>query len=213
MSRESDPELMVALALRLKGFGELGDVSSVHDLDVSLVETVLTKMLNDGKCLVRDVDGVQKYILTPTGRELGEELLRLEIDDSGTRSSIQMSYEKFLLLNPAMLQLCTDWQVIVDADGEQRLNDHKDASYDEMILERLVKLESDLFLVLRDLETALMRYGGYAARFSYAREKLMLGELDWLTKPIMPSYHTVWFELHEDLLASLGIDRASESAS
>ena len=42
---------MVALALRLKGFGELGDVSSVHDLDVSLVETVLTKMLNDGKCL------------------------------------------------------------------------------------------------------------------------------------------------------------------
>ena len=84
MSRESDPELMVALALRLKGFGELGDVSSVHDLDVSLVETVLTKMLNDGKCLVRDVDGVQKYILTPPGRELGEELLSLEIDDSGT---------------------------------------------------------------------------------------------------------------------------------
>ena len=113
---------MVALALRLKGFGELGDLSSVHDLDVSLVETVLTKMLNDGKCLVRDVDGVQKYILTPTGRESGEALLRLEIDDSGTRSSIQMSYEKFLLLNPAMLQLCTDWQVIVAADGEQRLN-------------------------------------------------------------------------------------------
>jgi len=26
----------------------------------------------------------------------------------------------------------------------------------------------------------------------------------------MSSYHTVWFELHEDLLATLGIDRASE---
>jgi hypothetical protein len=42
-------------------------------------------------------------------------------------------------------------------------------------------------------------------------QKLLSGELDWLTKPIMPSYHTVWFELHEDLLATLGIDRASES--
>jgi hypothetical protein len=27
----------------------------------------------------------------------------------------------------------------------------------------------------------------------------------------MPSYHTVWFELHEDLLTTLGLERASES--
>ena len=39
------------------------------------------------------------------------------------------------------------------------------------------------------------------------------GALDYFTKPILPSYHTVWFELHEDLLATLSIDRASEGST
>jgi hypothetical protein len=29
---------------------------------------------------------------------------------------------------------------------------------------------------------------------------------------MIASYHTVWFELHEDLLATLGIERSSEGA-
>ena len=37
------------------------------------------------------------------------------------------------------------------------------------------------------------------------------GETDWLTKPIIDSYHTVWFELHEDLLATLGLERGHEA--
>ena len=32
------------------------------------------------------------------------------------------------------------------------------------------------------------------------------------TKPVIESYHTVWFELHEDLLVTLGLDRAAETA-
>jgi hypothetical protein len=36
------------------------------------------------------------------------------------------------------------------------------------------------------------------------------GEIEWFTKPMIESYHTIWFELHEDLLASLGLDRAKE---
>ena len=29
---------------------------------------------------------------------------------------------------------------------------------------------------------------------------------------MIDSYHTVWFELHEDLLATLGIERSSEGS-
>jgi len=36
------------------------------------------------------------------------------------------------------------------------------------------------------------------------------GDVDWFTKPMIPSYHTVWFEMHEDLLCTLGIERGSE---
>jgi hypothetical protein len=37
------------------------------------------------------------------------------------------------------------------------------------------------------------------------------GQPEWFTKPVIDSYHTVWFELHEDLLCTLGIERASEA--
>ncbi len=34
---------------------------------------------------------------------------------------------------------------------------------------------------------------------------------EWLTKPTILSYHTLWFQLHEDLLATLGLERAAET--
>ena len=36
--------------------------------------------------------------------------------------------------------------------------------------------------------------------------------VEWFTRPMIDSYHTVWFELHENLLATLGIERAREQA-
>ena len=39
----------------------------------------------------------------------------------------------------------------------------------------------------------------------------MNGEPAWVTRPRVDSCHTVWMELHEDLLATLGIDRGDET--
>ena len=33
------------------------------------------------------------------------------------------------------------------------------------------------------------------------------GERKWIDEPGIDSCHTVWFELHEDLLATLGLER------
>ena len=162
---------------------------------------------------MRQIEGVDKYVLTPSGREDGEKLLTEELDSSDARAAVQSGYEQFLDLNPSMLQLCTDWQVVNDGSGEQKLNDHSDSAYDDEILGRLGDLDRQVTRILGDLNEALTRFSNYPFRFGIALDKVLAGELDWLTKPIMPSYHTVWFELHEDLLATLGIDRASESAS
>jgi hypothetical protein len=35
------------------------------------------------------------------------------------------------------------------------------------------------------------------------------GDAAYFAAPMIASYHTVWFELHEDLLATLGIARSS----
>ncbi len=211
MSYSSDPELLVPLALRLKGFGEVETISSVHGLAHDVTEAALAKMVEENKCVMRQVEGVSKYVLTPTGREEGEESLAHELEEVGVRNAVQSGYQRFLALNPAMLQLCTDWQVIDDGSGEQKLNDHNDAAYDQQIFDRLVELDREVGEILGTLEQALTRFDNYLSRFAVAMQKVLSGELEWLTKPIMPSYHTVWFELHEDLLATLGIDRASES--
>ena len=213
MAHTSDPDLLAALALRLKGFGEAGDVAAVHGLDVDTTRATLEQLAADGKCMAREVDGVTKFVLTPTGREEGEAALAAELDAIGERAGVQEAYERFLELNGQMLQLCTDWQVIDDGSGDQQLNDHSDDDYDAEVLSRLVDLDGQLRQVLAPLRGALARYDGYPARFRNALDRLLSGELDYFTKPIIPSSHTVWFELHEDLLATLGIDRASEGST
>ena len=147
--------------------------------------------------------------------------LAAELDTAGAREPITAAYREFLALNPTMLQLCTDWQVwpadhpaAADAgpgDGG-RLNDHSDPDYDAAIIERLVVLHGELSAVLETLSSVMARYENYAPRFAEALGKLQANDLDYLTKPMIPSYHTVWFELHEDLLATLGINRADEGS-
>jgi hypothetical protein len=37
------------------------------------------------------------------------------------------------------------------------------------------------------------------------------GDTTWLTRPIIDSYHTVWFELHEELILAAGLTREDEA--
>ena len=104
--------------------------------------------------------------------------------------------------------MCTDWQL---RDGA--LNDHADADYDTQIIGRLEGIDTQIQPVTRDLGDALERFGQYGSRFTLALEKVKKGERDWFAKPMIDSYHTIWFELHEDLLATLGIERSKEGSS
>jgi hypothetical protein len=78
------------------------------------------------------------------------------------------------------------------------------------VIEQLADLHAKVTPICADLGAALDRFGGYAGRLGDAVAKVRAGDVDWFTKPMIASYHTVWFELHEDLLATLGIERSSE---
>ena len=54
------------------------------------------------------------------------------------------------------------------------------------------------------------RFGAYRERLRAARRLVDDGDHEWLTSPRIDSYHTVWMQLHEDLLLALGKERASE---
>ena len=95
-------------------------------------------------------------------------------------------------------------------DGQSIINDHSDGVYDAGVVEQLTGLHARVEPICDDLGATLDRYAGYGPRLSMALHKVRIGDGDWFTKPMIPSYHTVWFEMHEDLLSTLGIERGSE---
>lgn len=209
MSHSSPPGLLALHGLRLKGFAEASAVAELVGLDEATVTSELEKAAERESVMFREGRRTG-WALKPAGRVENERLLREELDETGERDLVQGAYDRFLALNGAMLATCTRWQV-KDADA-QVLNDHTDPDYDAAVIDELQKLDDGVQPICADVSGVLDRFAVYAPRFSAALDKLRAGDLDWFTKPIVESYHTVWFELHEDLLATLGIDRASEKA-
>jgi hypothetical protein len=106
-------------------------------------------------------------------------------------------------MNREVLRVCTDWQVRPGGAP----NDHTDTAYDWSVIDRLEALDDRAGPLLRRLAGADSRFGGYCGRLRAARRRVVDGERDWLTSPRVDSYHTVWMELHEALLAALGLER------
>jgi hypothetical protein len=90
------------------------------------------------------------------------------------------------------------------------LNDHADPAYDAAVLERLGGFHVGACEMLAELEGLLPRFAAYRPRLDTALDRAGRGGVDWVTKPMIDSYHTVWFELHEDFLATLGRQRSDE---
>ena len=73
----------------------------------------------------------------------------------------------------------------------------------------LVELQGSLGDLEKRLVDVLNRFAGYQARFASAIDRVRAGNLKWVTGVGIDSCHTVWMELHEDLLATLGLQRTS----
>lgn len=211
MTLPSEPQLLVMHALRLKGFALPPVVAEAADVPEDEVTAILDRLVADSLVTFRD-GRLSGFTLTPTGRAQHARLLSDELDAHGVRASITAAYAKFLGLNAGLLEVCTAWQ-LRDVDGEPVLNDHADLTYDAEVIEQLAELNSRVHPICEELAVALARYGRYGSRLAHAVDRVRNGDIDWFTKPVIASYHTVWFELHEDLLATLGIERGSEVVS
>jgi pyruvate,orthophosphate dikinase len=63
------------------------------------------------------------------------------------------------------------------------------------------------------LAEALRRYAVYGARLTSALELARAGDQRFVASPRVDSYHSVWFELHEDLIRLAGRKREDEAAA
>jgi hypothetical protein len=209
MAHVSDTPLLCLQGLRLKGRTQSDAVAALYSLSVAEVEATLATLAESEFAQFRE-GRTSFWMQTSAGRAEGERRMALELDAVGARAVVTDCYERFKVLNGEMLAVCTRWQV-KDVDGEQVINDHEDAAYDTAVIDELAGLDAGVQPIVAELSAALDRFGIYADRFTVALDKVRAGEREWFTRPIMESYHTVWFELHEDFFGTLGIDRSSES--
>jgi DNA-binding MarR family transcriptional regulator len=208
MASRSDPRLLVLHGLRLKGHAGAAAVAESAGIATAEVEAWLERLAAEGLVVHRQTP--EGWSLTPAGRAEHSRLVGGEIDAAGVRPAVEAGYEHFRALNGAVLDACSRWQVREIA-GTAVVNDHRDPDYDARVVGDLASLHNRVEPLCDELARALERYRPYGDQLSRAVAKVEAGERDWFTKPRLASYHTVWFELHEDLLTTLGIDRTAES--
>ena len=145
--------------------------------------------------------------LTATGRARLAELVAAERATIDAGALTAFYEQRFDGLNGTLKEIVTAWQITPTGAPI----DHADASYDEEILERRAALHESVREELSELFRAAPRLGPYLGRLDDAVASAEAGDLAYVAHPLRDSYHQVWFELHEELLALLGRDRVAEA--
>ncbi|RJO78361.1 transcriptional regulator [Nocardia panacis] len=200
---DSGTDLLVLHALRCVGTAGLARVAAATGLGESRVEFELIDLVAAG--LVTHIADFDVWALTDTGRVVDAERITDELESAGSRAAVAAAYDSFLVLNPELLDLCTASQ-LRSVDGVMTANDHGDPSYDARVLDLFTEFHRRATVVCAELSATLPRFDRYRIRLTAALDRTTSGALEYLADNTA-SYHTVWAQLHEDLLATLGIPR------
>ena len=141
--------------------------------------------------------------ITPAGKAVDAERSRLA-PSSEEEAAARRAYERFLEFDKQVKQLTTEWQMAAHSRADGYSAD------DWKVIDRLTAVQDRAGAVLLALGKEVPRFAGYRPRLRNALQRLEDGAGEWLSGLKCDSYHTVWWQLHEDLLVALGIDRSDD---
>jgi hypothetical protein len=193
-------ELTVLQAVRLKSRVSLADLTATLGEDSADVASTVERLTRSG--LLVESTAIR---ISPDGRARLGALLTRERERADA-TALRAVYDDFRSLNAEFKALVTDWQV---KDGQP--NTHEDRAYDAAILARLDRVHQRVMPIIAAAAAQLPRLDRYSVKLESAFGKVKAGDLVWLSRPIIDSYHTVWFELHEELILAAGLTRESEA--
>ncbi|WP_319453135.1 MULTISPECIES: MarR family transcriptional regulator [unclassified Mycobacterium] len=193
-------ELKVLQTVRLKGRIKSDDVAESAQEDAAAVADALAAAAASG--FVIEAKTIR---LSPEGRARLDQLLDEE-RAYVNKPAIYAAYDEFRTVNADFKALVSDWQV---RDGAP--NTHDDDQYDRAVLDRLGDVHARVEPIIATVAGELRRLEPYSAKLRAALNKVNSGDTAWLTRPIIDSYHTVWFELHEELILAAGLTRQEEA--
>lgn len=184
---------------------EPDQVAGLIGLDPDVVTANLDNAAESG----RTVKSGDRYMLTPPAEmALRAEYSRFYNDLRKTDDMIT-AYDQFEKINSELKSLITDWQTM-EVGGERVANDHSNREYDEDIIDRLGDVHERFEPILARMAKHVPRLSIYSDLLLEALEKAEDGDIDWVSDAKIQSYHTVWFEMHEDLLRILGRQREED---
>ncbi|MCL6643424.1 MAG: hypothetical protein K6U88_00340, partial [Dehalococcoidia bacterium] len=180
----------VLRALGLKGLAAAERVAAVLEADVAAVEAELRVAAESG--LVRETP--RGFAMLPAGREAVFEALAAEraaIDPA----AIDAAFAAFDALDREFKALVSGWQQAAPAEADSAW---------AAAISGLEQLHARLEPVVAQAAGLAPRLAPYAGRFQQALAAVRAGDRSMLASPLKESYHTVWFELHEELIALSG---------
>ena len=185
--------------LAIRKTGDAADIAALVGLDPA----VARKALDWAEAGRRIAKAGDKYMLTaPAQMALRMEYSRF-YGDLRANAAMLAAYDQFETINDELKRLITDWQT-VEVGGDRIANDHANKDYDRRIIDRLGGLHERFEPVLKRMAAEVPRLAIYGDLLLSALEKAEDGDIRWVSDATIASYHTVWFEMHEDLLRILG---------
>jgi hypothetical protein len=199
MTHRTPADILVLHAVRILGYAETARIAARFALPPGPVAEHLLDAEARGWVTHTDFAGDGGWSLTDTGKVHGERLLAADLDECGARAVVVQVHRDFLPHNVSVADACTGWQLAEMGIGETTVT----------LDETIDRLESAAH-ALAELETRLVadldRFAGYHRRFADAVDRAGTDPA-WIAATDRDSCHRVWFEFHEDLIASLGLTR------
>jgi hypothetical protein len=194
MTFSSSPDLLTLHAVRLNGFADDAAIARRFELHVEETRVRLEKYAGDGLVGFSSFADVSGWSLTEAGRQTNEAQLRDELDLAAAREEVSMIHDQFLPHNATVSAACSAVQL-----------DPGPETY-ESCWQDLSSVAGQLRGLEQRLSGCLARFAGYHGRFTTALFKAD-DDPTWFTGTSVDSCHRVWFEFHEDLIATLGLSR------
>lgn len=197
-----ETDMLTLHGLVIKKAGTATQIASILGVPEADVQQALGHALSAGDVVAAG----EMYMPTPVGRDKLDASYGRAYADVRSDAAFVGAADRFESINKRLLDLLTRWQTVPQA-GTTVPNDHSDVAYDNAILDELGDLHDRAEATLQALADGVSRIGLYSARLAAAYDRSLAGELDYVSGVRVDSYHTVWHELHEDLLRILGRDR------
>ncbi|NYE35152.1 hypothetical protein F4692_000256 [Nocardioides cavernae] len=207
--RTSDPVLLTLHAVRVLGFASSGAVAARSGLATADVEERLEDLRARGWTTRSEFAGTGGWSLTDAGRAEDERLLADELHERGARDVVADVNERFGPLNARFLAAVTKWQLRPVGGNAFAPNDHTDFRWDDRVTASLQSAGRQLGTLEGELAAVLPRFAGYAGRYDAAMGRVLAGQHRWVDGVGIDSCHIVWIQVHEDLLATLGLERGT----